>query len=96
MRRMNDDEVMDYAYNKLFGDLDGIRSAGMFNEDEDESHLEGMTPEAGKEGIAGIELTVKPIMKGAEEGGREEEDEEDRLKGIGQVSPLMAQLHGER
>ena len=107
-RKLNDDEIMDYTYNKLFGDLDGIRSGSMFNE---EGHGEGapqeIAPNAGTPGIEGIELSIKPLMKGAAESGRDpeggapepanpEEEEADRLRGIGRMSPLMAQLHGSR
>ena len=33
-RRMTDDEIMDYTYNKLFGDLDNIESGSMFSDKE--------------------------------------------------------------
>jgi len=105
-KRMSDDEIMDYTYNKLFGDLDGIESGSMFSKKEEAT--QGAAPNAGTPGMAGIELTIKPVMAGAAEGGRDpeggkpesenEEDDEkkDKLKGIGRMSPLMSQLHGER
>lgn len=97
-RRMSDDEIMDYTYNKLFGDLDGIESGSMFSKDEDAT--QGAADNAGTPGVEGINITVKPLMAGAAEGGRppqgEEEEKEDRLKGIGKLSPLMSQLHGSR
>lgn len=96
-KRMTDDEVMDYTYNKLFGDLDRIQSGSLFSDKEEAT--EGKTPE----GVAlqGIELTVKPIISSQaehekEESPEEEEVEEDALKGISKMSPLMSRLHGER
>ncbi len=104
-RKMTDDEVMDYTYNKLFGDLDNIESGSMFGDKE--SDTQGATPNAGTPGLEGISLTIKPLMAGAAESGRDpesgkpepedtEEIERDKLKGIGRLSPLMSQLHGER
>lgn len=108
-KRMSDDEIMDFTYNKLFGDLDRIESDGLFKEKEDEEKLEGSdkAKEEGKAGLEGISLTIKPIMKGAAESGRppeggepegenEENEDKDKLRGIGRMSPLMAQLHGNR
>ncbi len=98
-RKMSDDEIMDYTYNKLFGDLDRIEAGSMFSDEGKDT--QGVAPNAGKAGIEGIELTVKPLMVAAAEGGREpaeedETEEKDKLKGIGKMSPLMSQLHGER
>lgn len=104
-KKMTDDEIEDYTYNKLFGDLDGIRSGAMFGGDKEDT--QGTAPNAGKAGMEGIELTIKPLMAGAAESGRppeggepepEEDDEEkeDHLKGIGRMSPLMEHLHGNR
>lgn len=100
IKKMDDDEIMDIAFNKLFGDLDGIRSGGMFKEEGDGLGASQEIPEnAGKPGMEGISITVKPMMAAAQEGAKEEpdeDDEEDKLKGIGAMSPLMAQLHGKR
>lgn len=100
-KRLTDDEIMDYSYNKLFGDLDGIRSGSMFSQEE--SATQGAADNAGTPGVEGISLTIKPLMAAAAESGRdpeggkpEPEEEEDNLKGIGKMSPLMSQLHGER
>lgn len=101
-RKLTDDEVMDFTYNKLFGDLDGIRSGSMFGEDESDIH--GAAPNAGTPGIAGIDISIVPKMAAAAEGGRPDDldgnngrdEDEDKLKGISKLSPLMAQLHGER
>lgn len=100
-RRLTDDEIMDYTYNKVFGDLDGIRSGSMFSDEA--SAVEGAAPNAGTPGIEGISIDVKPLMAAAAEGakpddldGNKGEDEEDKLKGISKMSPLMAQLHGDR
>lgn len=104
-KRMTDDEIMDYTYNKIFGDLDGIRSGSMFSDKEED--LNQPASNAGTAGIEGINITVKPLMAGAAESGRppeggepgpedEEDEEDDKLKGIGKMSPLMSQLHGER
>lgn len=95
---MDDDEIMDMAYNRLFGDLDGIRAGSMFSD-----KTEGAVPNAGTPGIEGVSVEIKPLMAGAAEGekkddldGNLDEEDEDRLKGIGNMSPLMAQLHGGR
>lgn len=100
-RKLTDDEIMDYTYNKMFGDLDDIRSGSMFDE---ESAGGNVTDNAGTPGTAGINITVKPLMAGAAESGRPpeggepepEDEDEDKLKGIGKMSPLMSQLHGSR
>lgn len=93
VKRMSDDEITDYTYNKIFGDLDGMRSGSQFSKEEAGSQTVG---------LEGINITVKPIMAG-EEVPEEEEEEiqpepepKDALKGIGKMSPLMSQLHGER
>lgn len=108
VKRMSDDDVMNYVYGKLFGDLDGIESHALFDEDE-----KGLTPnddvvsnaEPASKSAGGMEITIRPLMADAQEGGKpeeldeeddEDEDDEDRLKGIGGMSPLMAQLHGNR
>ncbi len=102
-KKMSDDEIMDYTYNKLFGDLDNIRSGSMFSTDKED--LNKPADNAGTAGLAGIELTIKPLMAGASESGRppeggepegENEEDKDKLKGIGKMSSLMSQLHGER
>lgn len=104
-KRMNDDEVMDYVYSKIMGDMDGIEAKNLF--DDEETGLESGTAdnaEPASDNSGGIEITVKPIMKSAVEGGKPtdanrdggEEEDDDDLKGIGSMSPLMAQLHGTR
>lgn len=105
-RRMSDDEIEDYTYNKLFGDLDKIQSGSMFDDEgEDRSTQTDPADHAGTPGIAGIDISVKPIMAAAAEGGRdphgtadggEDEKKEDKYKGISKLSPLMAQLHKDR
>jgi hypothetical protein len=102
-KRMSDDEVMDYTYNKLFGDLDNIQSGELFNKEESK---QDDAPNAKSEGMSGISLTITPIMAGAKEGGRTEkgeescgdecEEEEDKYKGLSKISPLMSQMHGDR
>lgn len=99
-KRLTDDEIMDYTYNKIFGDLDGIRSGSMFSQEG--SATQGVADNAGTPGMSGISMTIKPVMEGTAESGRSEnsdegdDEEEDKLKGISKISPLMAQLHGER
>lgn len=105
MRRLTDDESMDMAYRKLFGDLDNIESRALFD-DGNMGEISHTAPNAepASEGSGGVKITVEPIMKDAEEGGKmtdfktdgDEDNDEDRLKGIGEMSPLMAQLHGKR
>jgi hypothetical protein len=107
-KKMSEDEIMDHTYNRLFGDLDRIESGELFKEDgEGLGAPQKVTPNAGTAGIEGIELSIKPIMKGAAESGRPpeggipapedaEEEEIDKLKGISRMSPLMSQLHGGR
>jgi len=70
-RKMSDDEIMDYTYNHLFGDLDDIRSGSMFSDDADAT--QGAAENAGTPGIEGIEITIKPRMAGAAEGERARE-----------------------
>lgn len=107
VKKMNDDEVMNYVYGKLFGDLDRMESKSMNFDEGGEGAVEGAVDNAKPESkeSGGMKITIEPLMAGAQEGGRrtadvgttEEDDEEnDRLKGIGGMSPLMAQLHGER
>lgn len=100
-RKMTDDEIMDYTYDKIFGDLDGIRSGSMFSDEK--SATQGAADNAGTPGIEGVDITIKPRMAAAAEGakpddldGNLDEEEEDKLKGISKMSPLMAQLHGNR
>lgn len=111
-RKMTDDEVMDYTYNKLFGDLDGIESGSMFKESAGENGIQDDPADhAGTPGVAGIDISIKPLMAGAAEGARNpeggkpepeamqpggEDDEDDKYKGIGKMSPLMQRLHGDR
>lgn len=100
-KRMSDDEIMDYTYNKLFGDLDGLQSDELFKEGG-EDDVEGKSSNAASSGLSGIKLTIEPMMAAAQEGGRasegddDEDEEQDKLKGIGGMSPLMQQLHGKR
>lgn len=102
-RKMSEDEIMDYTFNRMFGDLDGIRSGSMFSDDE--GATQGAAPNAGTPGLEGIDITIKPRMAAAAENEKPDdldnnlgmdEEEKDRLKGIGKMSPLMAQLHGDR
>lgn len=100
-KRMTDDEIMDYTYNKIFGDIDGIRSGSMFSDDKEST--QGTTPNAGTAGMAGIDISITPRMAATTEDERpsdgtpeDEEEPKDKLKGIGRMSPLMAQLHGDR
>ena len=65
-RRLSDDEIMDYSFNRLFGDLDGIRSGSLFSQSEDAT--QGAAPNAGTPGIEGIDITIKPRMAAAAEG----------------------------
>lgn len=98
MRKLTDDEVMDYTYNKLFGDLDRIESENMFSDKKEDT--QGAAPNAGTPGVEGISLTIKPLMKAAAESGRPPEggepEPEDHLKGISKMSSMMRQLHGDR
>lgn len=95
MARMTDEEVQDYVHKKLFGDMDDLESKALFDE---EDPLQGVTPNAKPpEGMAGVAVEIKPLMAAADEGKpAEEEEDEDKLKGISDMSPLMEQLHGKR
>ena len=103
-KRMSDDDVMDYVYGQLFGDLDHIESGHMFKEGG-EGDAEGTKPNASPEmkGAGGVKVTIEPLMAAAQESDKmssgdddQEDEEEDKLKGIGGMSPLMASLHGNR
>jgi hypothetical protein len=105
VRKMSDDEVMDFVHNKMFNDLDGLESSHLFDEGKDEGDVEGTAPNAKPESSnsGGVKITIEPLMEAGRESGKpeagdddREDAEEDRLKGIGGMSPLMAQLHGER
>ncbi len=97
MGRMTDDEVQDYVYQKLFGDMDGLESKALFDEEDPESAGLPAMPEEPKGGMSGVSVEVKPLMAAADEGKPEEEEEdEDKLKGISSMSPLMERLHGKR
>lgn len=97
MKRMTDDEIMDETYNRLFGDLDQMRSGSMFNDDDGD--FKPPVPNAESSGISGVSVEIKPLMDGAQEGAKPDDikgmpdEEEDRLKGISDMSPLMAQMH---
>lgn len=104
-KKLTDDEAMDMAYRRLFGDLDNIESRTLF--DADKMQETGHTapnamPESQSSG--GVKVTIEPMMAGATEGHKmsigdekqDEEEEKDKLRGIGNMSPLMAQLHGGR
>lgn len=100
-RKMSDEEIEDYTYNKIFGELDEIESGSMFSKKEDA--INSAADNAGTPGAEGINITVKPIMAAAAESGKPddfkgapEEEKEDKLRGIGKMSPLMERLHGDR
>lgn len=103
---MSDEEIEDYTYNKLFGDLDRIQSGSMFDESgSGKSTQTDVADAANNPGVEGISLTIKPLMAGSSESGRdphgtadggEDEKKEDKYKGISKLSPLMAQLHKDR
>ncbi len=105
VKRMTDDDVQEYVYNKMFGDLDGIESHSLFDKGGEEAvsgTADNAKPANAESG--GVKITIEPLMQATAEGGKlssgdddkEEEDEKDRMKGIGDMSPLMAQLHGKR
>ena len=101
-KKMSDDEAMEYAFNRLLGDMDGIESHALFDEDGEKS-VEGTAANAEPETKAsgGVKITIEPVMAAAQEGAKksdtpipaEDEEEEDKLKGISRMSPMMAALH---
>lgn len=106
-KRMSDDDVQDYVYKKMFGDLDKIESESLFKDSD--SAVEGVADNAKPEsqGSGGITITVEPLMRSTAEGGKlssgdndlDKEEDTDRKKGmmeISKMSPLMEQLHGKR
>lgn len=107
-KRMSDDEVSNYVFSKMFGDLDGLEAQSLFDQDDtgvEDGTAEKAEPESDNSG--GIKITVEPLMKGAEESGRttdtrrdgassDDDEDKDKLKGIGGMSSLMSQLHGSR
>jgi len=97
VKRMSDDDVQEYVYNKMFGDLDRIESKSLFSDKD--SAVAGIADNAKPESTetGGVKITIQPLMASAEEGGKPPLDEdEDRLKGIGGMSPMMERLHGKR
>lgn len=103
VKRMSDDEVNSYVYSKMFGDLDKIEADTLFDKggmDAISGTADHAKPESEMSG--GVTITVKPIMAAAQEGGKESdiaiagEEKEDKLKGIGSMSPMMSKLHGDR
>jgi hypothetical protein len=104
VKRMNDDDVMNYVYGKLFGDLDHIEAGDMFDKDDaDATESTKANAEPEMKGSGGIKVTIEPLMAGAQESSKpssgdddQEDEDEDKLKGIADMSPLMAQLHGRR
>lgn len=102
---MSDDDVQDYVYNKMFGDLDHIESKSLFD-DDDAKEGDGMSDNAKPESqeSGGMKITIEPIMRATAEGGKlssgdddlDEEETKDRLKGICEMSPMMQQMHGKR
>ena len=110
VKRMSDDDVQNYVYSKMFGDLDGIEAHSLFDEDEGtagmheiEGTAENAEPASKESG--GMKITIEPIMAGATEGEKptnsaieedREDEEDDKYKGLSDMSPLMAQLHGPR
>lgn len=106
-KRMSDDDVQDYVYKKMFGDLDRIESDSMFKDSD--SAVEGIADNAKPESqeSGGMKITIEPLMRGSAEGGKlssgdndlDAEEDKDRKKGmmeISKMSPLMEQLHGKR
>lgn len=84
MKKMNDDEVMDYVFKKLYGDIDGIHAKSMFS-GEDGTEALGETPESAinnqnripdamkdaSNDDGGLDLLDAPVMENAREGGRD-------------------------
>ena len=71
VKRMSDDDVQNYVYGKLFGDLDGIESHSLFDEGGEgavEGTAENAKPESTESG--GMKITIEPLMMSATEGGR--------------------------
>jgi len=101
-KRMTDDEIMEMAHKRLFDDLDNIESRSLFDDDKmGETGHTASNAEPEMKGSGGVKVTIEPLMAGATElskmsTGDDEEEDEDKLKGIGGMSPLMAQLHGGR
>ena len=100
VKKMNDDDVMNYVYSKLFGDLDGIESHSLFD-DKGEGAAEGTAKNAEPESkeSGGMKITIEPLMAAAQESAKPssgDDDEEDEMDDIAGMSPLMAQLHGKR
>lgn len=104
VKKMSDDDVMDYVYGKLFGDLDGIESHSLFDKDGEHA-VEGTADNAepDSKSAGGMKITIEPLMAASAEGAKmssgddkDEEEEEDKYKGLSGMSPLMAQMHGNR
>ena len=102
VRKMTDDEVMDFVTHKVFGDLDKIESDSLFDKDESEKSLntaDNAKPESASTG--GVKVTIEPIMQAALEGekpesSQEEDEDDDELDKVRGMSPIMEALHGGR
>jgi hypothetical protein len=86
-REMKDDEVMDYVFKKLFGDIDGIHAQSMFPGEDgteedgggvveavnDQDHLPDAM-KSYKKSDGGVDQDKEAVMEGAREGSRDPQD----------------------
>lgn len=98
-KEMTDDEVMDYVFQKLFGDIDGIHARSMFP-DEDGTEALGEKPESAlndqdripdamksyDKSDGGIDQDQDPLMEGAREGSRSPQNgDKDRGRSVDEM-----------
>jgi hypothetical protein len=104
VKRMSDEDVQNYVFNKMFGDLDRIESKSLFSDADSavSGAADNAKPESSESG--GVKITIEPLMRATAESGKlssgdddlEKKEDKDRLKGIGGMSSMMQQLHGKR
>lgn len=98
VRKMNDDEIMDFVHNKVFGDLDGMEANELFKPTLDA--VDNAKPESQSAG--GMKITIEPLMSAAQEGGKpsdesaeDEEDDDEDMRRYKKNSPVMNRMYAD-
>ena len=100
VRKMNDDEIMDFVHNKVFGDLDGMEANELFKPTLDA--VDNAKPESQSAG--GMKITIEPLMQAAREGGKDaasqeededEGDDDEDMRRYKKNSPVMNRMYAD-